>query len=559
MTTLIPKYDQGFTGAVNRPISEKLAETISVKDFGAVGDGITDDTTAINNTISASNGACILFPAGTYKLASPLSVATNGVHFYMNTGASFVTNTPTNVSIQYQQSNLTAVTAGAMKVDNLIEDSSYPLKNEGGIWPGKTYAYYGVSKEFDSSVGSGTADAPSTAFFAFANNNGSTNDVVAVLGDAVARQNNGVVFGGNLIARNVSGTTNTKLVGLEIDVEPAVGTTVASGGGGLFLNAFSLNNVGPAILTGGVGGGNWTNGILIGSVNSNGSAVAAQTGLSCKTFFNTVTGTFSDAAIRFGNNQPIKWYATSSANDGLITYDTLNNLVINTATAVLTNRTTSSEGDALIGFKDSSGNYGALVYSATTQSWNAAATAIKVAANSVTSRSINAAGTINASGADYAEYETKNANCATVQKGQIIGFDKDGLITDKWDEAISFAVKSTNPNLVGGDNWFKAKDIAPLDENSTEEEKQAYKNKVAELNAQLEIERKKVDRIAYCGKVPVNVTGAKVGDYIIPKQNGTEIIGISITNPTFEQYQIAVGKVKSILNDGCAEIIVKSI
>lgn len=74
MTTLIPKYDQGDTGAVNRPINEKLAETISVKDFGAVGDGVTDDTTAFQNAINAATNANLYVPFGTYVISSTLTL-----------------------------------------------------------------------------------------------------------------------------------------------------------------------------------------------------------------------------------------------------------------------------------------------------------------------------------------------------------------------------------------------------------------------------------------------------------------------------------------------------
>ena len=72
MTTLIPKFDfknGGSTpvGAVNRPINEKLAEIVSVKDFGAIGNGTTNDTTAIQNTINNSPVASnIYFHTGTY-------------------------------------------------------------------------------------------------------------------------------------------------------------------------------------------------------------------------------------------------------------------------------------------------------------------------------------------------------------------------------------------------------------------------------------------------------------------------------------------------------------
>ena len=74
MTTLIPKYDlknggSTPTGAINRPFNDKLEEFISVKDFGAVGNGVTDDSIAFTNTLNAvinAGGGTIWIPAGTY-------------------------------------------------------------------------------------------------------------------------------------------------------------------------------------------------------------------------------------------------------------------------------------------------------------------------------------------------------------------------------------------------------------------------------------------------------------------------------------------------------------
>lgn len=94
MTTLIPQYDLKNgnatpTGAVNRPINQKLGETVSVKDFGAVGDGVTDDSDAIqaalnyiaNNQFPTSgfpqwtyNIAGIYFPQGTYIISRQMEV-----------------------------------------------------------------------------------------------------------------------------------------------------------------------------------------------------------------------------------------------------------------------------------------------------------------------------------------------------------------------------------------------------------------------------------------------------------------------------------------------------
>lgn len=204
--------------------------------------------------------------------------------------------------------------------------------------------------------------------------------------------------------------------------------------------------------------------------------------------------------------------------------------------------------------------------------FNAAATANVMGYHAGTGRSLNAGGTLNALGTDYAEYMTK-AGDFTVAKGDLVGINAQGKLTNVFADAVSFVVKSTNPSFVGGDAWGSVdvvglRPVEPIQVSATEDieaetdeafaiRQTQYETDKTAFEAALEAARQTVDRIAFAGQVPVNVTGAAAGQYIIPVNDNGAIKGQAVSNPTFEQYQSAVGKVIAIEDDGRAKIIVK--
>jgi hypothetical protein len=175
-------------------------------------------------------------------------------------------------------------------------------------------------------------------------------------------------------------------------------------------------------------------------------------------------------------------------------------------------------------------------------------------------RSISAAGTLNAGGADYAEYMTKTSDF-TIKKGEVVGVNAQGLLTNVFSESVTFIVKSTDPSYVGGDTWGTEEALGVTKPEEVKEDAPGYaeyQTALAQFNAKLEEARARVDRIAFAGQVPVNVLGATPGQYIVPMANEDGTIGgKAVSNPTFEQYTSAVGKVIKVLPDGRAQIIVK--
>lgn len=78
-------YLPAGAGAVATTVQTKLRESVSVKDFGAVGDGVTDDTAAFQAALNAASGNPVYVPAATYNLASAVSSSTTPL--WLATGA----------------------------------------------------------------------------------------------------------------------------------------------------------------------------------------------------------------------------------------------------------------------------------------------------------------------------------------------------------------------------------------------------------------------------------------------------------------------------------------
>jgi len=86
-------FTQAGVGAIQRSSQDKMRELVSVKDFGATGDGTTDDTPFIQaaiNAFAATGFGCLYFPRGVYRITSSLTISFNGKVYGDGIGASVI-------------------------------------------------------------------------------------------------------------------------------------------------------------------------------------------------------------------------------------------------------------------------------------------------------------------------------------------------------------------------------------------------------------------------------------------------------------------------------------
>jgi hypothetical protein len=96
------QYLQGGAGGVARPLTSKFQDIVSVRDFGATGNGVTNDTAAVNSAIVAACGSgaggavggLVTFPAGNYLITTGAVVVTQANCYLTGVGVDATIITP---------------------------------------------------------------------------------------------------------------------------------------------------------------------------------------------------------------------------------------------------------------------------------------------------------------------------------------------------------------------------------------------------------------------------------------------------------------------------------
>lgn len=110
-------YTPPYTASVATTVENKLAQTVSAKDFGAVGDGVTDDTAALQaainycfGSVAAPHGyalsytnSALFIPKGTYRISDSLNIRSliGGKIFGEGRFATTIQQTTANKAVLY--------------------------------------------------------------------------------------------------------------------------------------------------------------------------------------------------------------------------------------------------------------------------------------------------------------------------------------------------------------------------------------------------------------------------------------------------------------------------
>ncbi len=222
--------DHLYPGHVNeiRVVIDNMTRT-NVKDYGAIGDGSTDDTTAIQSAITAlSSGGTVYFPPGNYYITAQLTLLSN----IRVTGAKGATIKPVLTGKGASDNNifriatLSNIMIDHIKIDGAGTWTATPFANPlgGGNSVGFTNALLGAYITASSNIYiqncefTGLAVAISTATacsYLFINKNyvhgnGTSGFTIHTTDDSIITGNNISNILGNMTAAGSTDTDNSK-------------------------------------------------------------------------------------------------------------------------------------------------------------------------------------------------------------------------------------------------------------------------------------------------------------------------------------------------------------
>ena len=91
------RFTQNGTGAVERLASDKLREWVSVKDFGAVGDGVADDSDAIIAAMASGKGLLIGNSGDVFRITKELQATLTSDVAWFSNGAKILVDSVSSI------------------------------------------------------------------------------------------------------------------------------------------------------------------------------------------------------------------------------------------------------------------------------------------------------------------------------------------------------------------------------------------------------------------------------------------------------------------------------
>lgn len=133
-------YTPAGSGAVQTTVQAKLRETVSVKDFGAVGDGVADDTVALQNAFAAHNQ--LFFPEGTY-LVDAAGYPTKRAILY-STGVNNIVLSGYGATIKFKDTSTGPAGLNFIEIVNATNALIEGLTLDGNR-QNQSYGYHGIA------------------------------------------------------------------------------------------------------------------------------------------------------------------------------------------------------------------------------------------------------------------------------------------------------------------------------------------------------------------------------------------------------------------------------